>query len=86
MAAAMIVEASDDIEAAMREYADLYRRTRLAGGYIDMNLDQVVAYAVVDMRNTLKHYGGDPLCLLRDEVAYQKECLERLETAKSAEE
>lgn len=86
MAAAMIVEASDDIEAAMREYADLYRRTRLARGYIDMNLDQVVAYAVVDMRNTLKHYGGDPLWLLRDEVAYQKECLERLEAAKGAEE
>ncbi|KWZ39557.1 hypothetical protein WS72_19310 [Burkholderia savannae] len=84
MEAAVTVNTNDDIEVLMLEYAQLYRRTRVVRGYVDMNLDQVVAYAVIDMRNSLK-LSGDPLALLRDEVAFQKECLERLEAANNTQ-
>jgi hypothetical protein len=65
-------------EALLGEYADLYRRTRTAHGYIDLNLDQVVVYAVQDMRNSLKR-SSMPLEQLTDEVAFQKECLANTE-------
>jgi len=35
-------EQRNKFEALLGEYADLYRRTRIAHGYIDFNLDQVV--------------------------------------------
>lgn len=69
----------DEFESLLAEYADLYRRTRIAKDCIDFNLDNVVTYAVMDMHNMLKS-NGQPLEVLRDEVESQKECLAKLTT------
>jgi hypothetical protein len=44
----------------------------------DFNLNQVVVYAVQNMRNSLRR-SSMPLEQLADEVAFQRECLAKIE-------
>lgn len=65
------------IETLIAEFAQAHRALRIAKGYNDYNLDQVVAYACADMLNSVKNC-SDPIAMLADEVAFERECLERL--------
>ena len=65
------------IETLIAEFAEAHRALRIAKGYNDYNLDQVVAYACADMLNSVKNC-SDPVAMLADEVAFERECLERL--------
>jgi hypothetical protein len=44
----------------------------------DFNLNQVVVYAVQNMRNSMRR-SSMPLEQLTDEVAFQRECLAKIE-------
>ena len=74
----MTPEQQNKFEIVLGEYADLCRRTRIAHGSIDFNLNQVVVYAVQDMRNSLRR-SSMPLEQPTDEIAFQRECLAKIE-------
>lgn len=68
-----------EVAALITEYAGVHRAIRIARGYNDFNLDVVVAYACEDLLNQYKrHNDASALEILRDEVAYEHECLAKI--------
>lgn len=67
-----------EVATLIAQFADLHRQVRIARGYVDSNLEVAVAYACQDMLNQFKRGGASALEILRDEVAYEGECLAKI--------
>jgi hypothetical protein len=64
------------VKALVAQYAAAHREIRTLK-YNDYNLDVTVAYACADLLNLVKR-NGNSLELLKDEVAYEQECLAKI--------
>lgn len=65
------------IEDLIAEYASIYRNRIARGDIAAPSVDTAVAYACQDVLNMARQC-GDPLGVLADEVAYARECFEKL--------
>lgn len=59
------------------EFADLYRATKIAQGMVCSDLNVAVQFATEAMVSDCLR-SSDPIALMTDEVAFQRECLEKI--------